>query len=230
MLAYVDIEGRWNIENPAWQPKHDNEARQRADNIAAAIGIPCKVVPYWEFSIDWMKKNDVDAFFISGNTPDWIEYDWNDFKPLQNAITSGDYPVLGFCGGHQLIGMTFGAEAEALCEIQPGEVDLFPEYHPGMRKEKGWYPLQMCQPNHTLFKGFPATGPVVMESHYWELKQLPERFDLLASTDWCQIQVIQHQEMPIYSIQGHPEAYTEQYPDGKRFIHNFGIATGIIKE
>src|SRR5690242_15821621 len=100
MLAYVDIEGRWNIENPAWQPKHDSEARQRAQNIADATGLSCAVVPYWEFSIDWMRKNDVNAVCISGNTPDWVEYDWNDFKPLQNAITSGDYPVLGFCGGH----------------------------------------------------------------------------------------------------------------------------------
>ncbi len=230
MLAYVDIEARWNIEKPIWGEAHHTEALLRAQNIADATGLPCTLVNYWEFSIGWMNRNGVEGFVISGNTPDWVEYDWELFKPLQAALTSGAYPVLGVCGGHQLIGMTFGAPAEAMSELQPGEVDLMPEYHPGMRKEKGWLPLQMCQPNHTLFRGFPPSGPVVMESHYWELKQLPQRFDLLASTDFCQIQVIQHQEMPVYGIQGHPEAYTGQYPDGRRFIHNWAVATGLIKE
>lgn len=230
MLAYVDIEGRWNIEDPVKGPPHNREAEQRAQNIAEAVGLPCRVVPYWEFSLDWLHANDIKGFFISGNTPDWIEYNWDDFKPLQAAITSGDYPVLGFCGGHQFIGLTYNAPCEALGPLQPGEVDPMPEYHPGMRKEKGWLPLTMCQPTHKLFRGFPPSGPVVMESHYWEIKELPAGFDLLASTDWCHIQVIEHQELPIVGIQGHPEAYTAQYPDGKRFIRNFALKTGLIRE
>jgi GMP synthase-like glutamine amidotransferase len=229
MLAYVDIEARWNVEDPVKGPPQNREAEQRAQNIAEATGLPCRKVNYWDFSIDWMRANDVTGFCISGNTPDWVEYDWELFKPLQAAITSGDYPVLGVCGGHQLIGITFKAPCEALSELEPGEVDLMPTYHPGMRKEKGWYPLQMCQPNHAIFKGFPPTGPVVMESHYWEIKEVPEGFDLLASTDWCHVQVIQHREMPIFGIQGHPEAYVPEYPDGKRFIRNWAAATGLIK-
>lgn len=229
-LAYVDIEARWNIEDPVKGPPHNKEAERRAQNIAEATGIPCEKVNYWDFSIEWMKEHGVEGFVISGNTPDWVEYDWELFKPLQAALTSGDYPVLGVCGGHQFIGMTFGAPAEAMSELQPGEVDLMPEYHPGMRKEKGWLPLQVGEPESTLFEGFKEQGPVVMESHYWELKELPEGFELLASTDFCQIQVIQHEEKPIVGIQGHPEAYTEQYPDGKQFIRNWAVATGLLPE
>jgi GMP synthase-like glutamine amidotransferase len=229
MLAYVDIEAKWNVEDPVKGPPHKKEAVQRSQNIGDAIGLPCQYVHYLDFSMDWMRENGVKAFFISGNTPDWAEYDWDTFKPLQAAFLSGNYPVLGFCGGHQLLGMTFGAPAEAMSELQPGEVDLMPDYHPGMRKEKGWLPLQVRVPGHPLFRGFPETGPVVMESHYWEVKELPERFDLLASTDFCRIQVIQHCDIPVYGIQGHPEAYTAQYPDGKRFIRNFALATGLIK-
>lgn len=229
MLAYVDIEARWNVEDPVKGPPHNKEAEQRAQNIADAVGLPCQKVNYWDFSMDWMRDNGVKAFFISGNTPDWIEYDWDLFKPLQAAITSGDYPVLGFCGGHQLIGLTFGAPCEALGPLEPGEVDPMPDYHPGMRKEKGWLPLQLLKPEHALFWDFSPPGPVVMESHYWEIKELPDNFDLLASTDWCRVQVIQHCEIPVYGIQGHPEAYTPEYPDGKRFIRNFARATGLIK-
>jgi GMP synthase (glutamine-hydrolysing) len=166
--------------------------------------------------------------FISGNTPDWVEYNWEEFKPLQTVIRSGEVPVLGFCGGHQFIGITYGAHCEALGPLEAGETDLMPEYHPGMRKEKGWLPLQIRAAGHPLFKGFEAKPPVVMQSHYWEIKGLPERFDLLASTDWCKTQVMQHCDLPIYGIQGHPEAYTAEYPDGKQFIHNFAAAAGII--
>jgi GMP synthase-like glutamine amidotransferase len=229
MLAYVDIEAKWNIDDPVKGPPHNKEAAQRARNIAEAVGLPCQLVHYLGFSIDWMRANGIRAFFISGNTPDWVEYDWDEFKPLQAAILSGDYPALGFCGGHQLLGMTFGAPCDAMSPLEPGEVDLMPEYHPGMRKEKGWIPLQVRAPNHPLFRGFSPSGPVVMESHYWELKETPQNFDLLASTDFCRVQVIQHCELPVCGIQGHPEAYTAQYPDGKQFIRNFAVAVGLIK-
>lgn len=224
MLAYVDIEGHWNLNRPG----HRDGVNERAANIAAATGLPCAPIHYLDFSREWLRANDVRAFFISGNTPDWAEYDWQTFIPLQEAIRCGEYPVLGFCGGHQFIGLTFDAPCEALGELQPGEIDPMPEYHPGMRKEKGYLPLQIYASGHPLFAGFEAAPPVVMESHYWEIKQLPADFDLLASTEWCEIQVMQHRRLPIVGIQGHPEAYTPEFPDGQRFIHNFAVMTGLI--
>ena len=103
-----------------------------------------------------------------------------------------------------------------------------PEYQPGMRKERGYMPLEVLAQNDPLFDGFPASGPVIMESHYWEVCQLPPGFDLLASTRWCRIQVMKHRTLPIYAAQGHPEAYTGENPDGKRLIRNFAVATGVI--
>ena len=67
-----------------------------------------------------------------------------------------------------------------------------------------------------------------MESHYWDVKEVPPQFTHLASTDWSPYQVLQHREMPIVITQGHPEAYTEEYPDGERMIRNFARLTGII--
>ena len=224
MLAYVDIEGQWNLKRPG----HQDGVQERADNIAAAVGLPCTPVHYLDFSRGWMQANGVNAFFISGNTPDWVEYDWQTFVPLQDAIRCGEYPVLGFCGGHQFIGYTFGAPSEALGVLEPGEIDPMPEYHPGMRKEKGYLPLQVSAPQHPLFAGFETEPPVVMESHYWEVKQIPTDFDLLASTDWCKIQVMQHRTLPVVGIQGHPEAYIPEFPDGKRFIRNFAVMVGLI--
>jgi GMP synthase-like glutamine amidotransferase len=229
MLAFVNIQHEKLVYDPKVGPPHLKELQQRSDNIGAAVGLPCVPVHYRDFSLDWMHTNGIKAFFISGNTPDWFEYDWVNFKPLQEAVCSGEYPVMAFCGGHQLIGMTYGAPCDALGPLEPGETDLMPEYHPGMRKERGYLPLKIEVPEHPIFDDFPPSGPVIMESHYWEIKGLPNDFELLASTNWCRVQLMQHRKLPIYGTQGHPEAYTEQYPDGKRLIRNFALATGVIK-
>lgn len=230
MLVYVDIEGIWNLEDPEKAPPRMKDAIQRTKNIAEATGLPCQRLHYLDFNMDWVRENGIKGVFISGNTPDWVEYNWDEFKPLQEVILSGEVPVLGFCGGHQFIGITFGAECDALGPLEEGETDLMPEYHPGMRKERGHFPLQIRTPEHPLFNGFEETPPVVMESHYWEIKGVPENFELLASTDWCNNQVMQHKDLPIYGIQGHPEAFTDEHPDGKQFIRNFAVVTGLISE
>jgi len=229
MLAFVNIQHEKLVYDPKVGPPHLKELQQRADNIGAAVGMTCVPVHYRDFSLDWMRKNGIKGFFISGNTPDWVEYDWENFKPLQEAVCSGEYPVMAFCGGHQLVGMTYGAHCEALGPLEPGETDLMPDYHPGMRKERGYLPLKIEAPGHPIFDGFSPSGPVILESHYWELKEMPKGFNLLASTNWCHIQLMQHSELPIYGTQGHPEAYTEEHSDGKRLIRNFALATGIIQ-
>lgn len=101
------------------------------------------------------------------------------------------------------------------------------QYHPGDAEGARLFPPRVSR--HTLFDGFRDHQPVIMESHDWQIKTLPELFDLLASTDWCRVQVMQHRDIPVFGIQGHPEAYTAEYPDGKRFIRNFAAAAGILK-
>jgi GMP synthase-like glutamine amidotransferase len=229
MLAFVNIEHENILDHPVRGPRSLKDYHQRVKNIGAAIGENCMPVHYLDFSLDWLRKNQIKAFFLSGNESEWADYEWAKFKPLQDAICSGDFPVMGFCGGHQFIGMTFGAPCDALGPLESGETDIMPSWAPGMRKEKAFMPMQVQAPDHPLFEGFPPSGPVLMESHYWEVKDVPEGLDLLASTPWCKVQIIQHREMPIFGSQGHAEAYTDEYPDGKRFIRNFAVLTGIVK-
>ena len=229
MLAFVDLEHENVRQDPVKGPPHLRDYYQRVVNIATAVGMPCKPVHYLDCSLDWLHANNIQGLFIGGNTTDWDGYDWEEFRPLQEAVRSG-IPTIGLCGGHQFVAITFGAECGPLGPLGPGEEDPMPEYKPGMRKERGYLPLQILARNHRLFAEFPASGPVIMESHYWEIYRLPEGFDLLASTPWCRIQVIQHRELPVYGTQGHPEAYTDDYPDGKRLLRNFAVATGIIQE
>ncbi len=228
MLAFLDIEHPSVLQDPRRAPYHLRDYYQRVINIAQATGVVCRAVHYLDFSRDWLREHDIQALLIGGNTMDWEGYDLAEFEPVWDVIRAGDVPVIGFCGGHQFIALAFGAECGPLGPLAPGEVDLMPEYKPGMRKERGYQPLHVVAHDDPLFDGFQESGPVIMQSHYWEICELPTGFDLLASTNWCRIQVIKHRTLPIYGSQGHAEAYTDQYPDGKRMIRNFALATGVI--
>jgi GMP synthase (glutamine-hydrolysing) len=230
MIAFVDIEHSSVHEDPRRGPYYLRDYYQRVINLAEATGMVCHPVHYLNFSRDWLRDNDIQAFFISGNSTDWADYDLTEFEPVWEVLRAGDIPAMGFCGGHQFIALAFGAECGPLGPLEPGEEDLMPEYKPGMRKERGHYPLDLLAPDDPLFDGFRESAPVIMESHYWEICELPKGFNLLASTPWCRIQVMKHHTFPIYSTQGHPEAYTDDYPDGKRLIRNFALAVGLIKK
>ena len=228
MLAFVNIEHP-SVLNDPWRAAYGlRDYYQRVINISQAVGMPCYAVHYLEFSRDWLREHDVKAFFISGNVTDWADYDLAEFEPTWEVLRAGDVPAMGFCGGHQFIALAFGAECGPLGPLAPGEVDTMPEYNPGMRKEKGFVPVTVLAKDDPLFDGFQESDPVLMESHYWEVCNLPVGFDLLATTKVSPIQVIKHHTLPVYGSQGHAEAYTEGYPDGKRLIRNFAVATGVI--
>jgi GMP synthase-like glutamine amidotransferase len=231
VLAFVDIEHSSVRNDPRRAPYHFRDYYQRAINIAQATGMVCHTVHYLDFSRNWLRENDIHAFFISGNTTDWEDYDLNEFEPVWDVIRTGEIPIMGFCGGHQSIALAFGAECGPLGPLEPGEVDPTPDFHPGMRKEKGYLKLDVLDTDHLLFAGCPEAGPVIMESHYWKIVSLPkDEWNVLATTLLDKYHVIQHRKLPIYSTQGHPEAYTDEYSDGKRLIRNFAIATGVISE
>jgi GMP synthase-like glutamine amidotransferase len=212
MLAFVNIEHLSVLKDPRRAPYGLRDYYQRVINISQAIGMPCHAVHYLDFSRAWLREHDIKAFFISGD-----------------VIRAGDVPVMGFCGGHQFIALAFGAQCGPMGPLEPGEVDLMPEYHPGLRKERGFLPMDVLVKGDHLFDGFRESGPVLMESHYWEVCEVPAGFDLLASTKWCRIQMFKHRTLPVYGSQGHAEAYTDDYPDGRRIIRNFAVATGVIR-
>ena len=88
-------------------------------------------------------------------------------------------------------------------------------------------PVRVIQPD-LLFEGL-WREPVFWQSHYWEMKEIPPGFELLASTDECPIQAIRQAGKPVYGTQFHPEQYTEEYPDGRKLLANFFRIAGIIR-
>lgn len=144
---------------------------------------------------------------------------------LLATIRATELPIIGFCGGHQLIARAFGGKEERMRRLSPGEADTHPEYHPGYFKEWCFMPVRIVKPD-PLFEGF-SDQAVVREFHAFEVKELPADFELLASSDECRIQAMKHKTRLVYGTQFHPEHFDAQHPDGERILANFFTIAGL---
>jgi GMP synthase (glutamine-hydrolysing) len=88
-----------------------------------------------------------------------------------------------------------------------------------IREKSGVVPLTLTA-SDPIFDGV-GERLLILQSHYDEVKVLPKGFLLLASDKLCQIQIMRHATKPVYGIQGHPESFSGNRPDGRILIRNF---------
>jgi len=208
------------------RPEQDYPTKHKV-HFEEISGRPCLIVRYPQVTPAFVSRYPFRAIFVSGFGYGWDEIDLSDLCGLYDVLHTTTLPVLGACGGHQLIGHAFSEDFrqvesladEPMRKLEPGEPDWEPDYHPGWFVEKGMQPVQIIQPD-PLFAGLPETV-YVYQNHYCEVRQLPEDFVLLASNENCAIQAMRHRQRPIYGVQFHPEAYTDHYPHGRQVLENF---------
>jgi GMP synthase (glutamine-hydrolysing) len=167
------------------------------------------------------------AVLISGCATEIDHYAEADLAGLRQVLCEVTQPTLGFCGGEQLIGQTYGAALAPMGPLPAGMADPYPQwgYGGGMKRERGFMPVRVVEP-HPLFQGL-GDAPVMFESHYWELKSTPPGFHLHASTDLCPVQMLAHADKPLYAVQFHPEQWDDEHTDGRTFLLNFFHLAGI---
>ncbi len=119
----------------------------------------------------------------------------------------GKCPVLGICYGAQYVADYYGGTVSRSLKREYGKANLGRIY----RKDG-------------LFEGV-GTGSQVWMSHGDTIQDLPEGFELLASTADIEVAAFASTEgrfeQPVYCIQFHPEVYHSL--DGKQLLHNFVI-------
>ena len=191
-------------------------------------GRPCLVRGCGEVTPEFMARYPMAAILISGFGKEWGEFRREDLYGLSDVLRETERPVLGLCGGHQLLGVVFSRDLreggeladEPIRRLAAGEADLEPGYHPGWYTEVGMQPVRIVAREDPLFAGLPETVRV-RENHYCEVKALPPEFVLLAENENCRIQAMRHREREIYGVQFHPEYFTEEYPEGRVMLENF---------
>lgn len=239
MICYVDMEHELALQKPEERAVHQSHLTDVGRRLEEISGDVCAVQHYTQLTPQWLRTSGVGALVLGGNVTDWVEYDEADLQKMYRIIRSAEWPILGICGGLQLIGMAHGVPLGPMRRLAERERDPGPSYAPGYLKEWGFVPARVLKPD-PLFEGLEEE-PIFLAAHYWEVKETPPGFELLASSDVCRVQVIRQIGKAVYGTQFHPEAYvgngagslgwlinltypegyTGEHMDGHRLLSNF---------
>ncbi|MCP5099222.1 MAG: hypothetical protein GY943_27025 [Chloroflexi bacterium] len=229
MLIYVDMEHEQlhNVDPDLWQQSRTALIRNkyRFERLGKR---PCLIVRYHQVNFKRLRDLNAEAIFVSGYILDNSYYAAENLAGLMAVYRKWERPLIGFCGGHQLMAQAFGSSIGSMSQLpevvsQPHLATVQPVS--GVEQEIGFQPVTIQQ-SHPLFHDM-TPHPHFFQAHYWEVKDAPPDFEVLASSEHCAVQVMVHRERPLFGTQFHPEAYDDQYGDGRQLIQNFLQLAGI---
>lgn len=155
------------------------------------------------------------AVILGGQGTPWTLYPPEKLDSFKKVIRELDIPVLGICGGHQLIALSYNCEVSPIKILDPTK----PGYE-GCWRENGFIHVSLIKEDDPLFMGLSAEL-TVYENHCDEVKNLSSDLILISEGTDSKLQAFRHKSKPIYGVQFHPEAYDEAHPDGKKVLANF---------
>ena len=161
-----------------------------------------------------------DAIVLSGTLRDFDYYRPEILDDFAGFIKTTKTPVLGICGGHQLVGLSFGARVVTLDqhEQQDRRDNRLTEYQyrfvrivdPSDRIFAG-----VDNPQSSVWQEYTKEGRIlrVWQNHGLQLDRVPEGFKLLATSYLCKNQMmVKHSGgQLIYSVQFHLEKSFEDW-------------------
>ena len=151
----------------------------------------------WDIDEDKIKSMSPKGIILSGG-PDSVT---NTYTPrVPKIVFELNIPILGICYGMQTLAEQMGGQVISADQ-----------------KEFGYAELKINNES-VLFSDLENSLNVWM-SHGDQVQDLPDDFELVASTETAPIAAMQHNSKPIYALQFHPEVtHTE---DGKVVLDNF---------
>lgn len=155
----------------------------------------CEIVPYDKFPFG---DESVKGVILSGSP--FSVNDAKAFKPDLSLIR-GKYPVLGICYGAQYLAYSSGGKVEK-----------------SDSREYGRAHLTKINNNEPLFDGI-AKGSQVWMSHGDSITQLPENFEIIASTADVAVASYKINGENTWAVQFHPEVFHST--DGTTLLSNF---------
>ena len=151
----------------------------------------------WDIKEEKISSLNPKGIILSGG-PDSVT---NSYTPrIPQIVFDLEIPILGICYGMQTLAEQMGGQVIS-----------------ADHKEFGHSELQITK-DCILFDGLDKSLNVWM-SHGDQVQDLPDDFELVASTATAPIAVMQHESKPIYALQFHPEVtHTE---DGQKVLNNY---------
>ena len=161
------------------------------------LGEDVKVIRNDELDIKQLKSLNPEKLVISPgpSKPDNAGISNKAIREFSDKI-----PILGVCLGHQCIGQTFGAKVQYAGEVKHGKTSLIHHDHSG------------------LFFDVPSPFQAA-RYHSLSLASVPIEFHKTAWTNDGEIMGIQHESLPLFGVQFHPESFLT--PMGSNILENF---------
>jgi len=122
-----------------------------------------------------------------------------EFQNLLSWVRELQAPILGICGGHQVLALAHGSTVAPVFDVAPAT-----ESYAGMPKVKGEIEITIVDANDPLVAGL-APAVVMAASHVDEVKEVPHGFTLLAESSPSRIQMFRAEDRPHVGVQFHPE-------------------------
>ena len=158
-----------------------------------------------------------DAIVLSGTLRDFDYYQKSILDSFGAFIRTTKIPVLAICGGHQLVGLSFGARVVTLANMEQHEQrsDRPHEYQ--------YRYVRITEPDDPIFNNIEicetpkeARGSHILhvwQNHGLQLDRVPEGFKLLATSYLCrnQMMVKRSDGQLIYTVQFHLEKSFEDW-------------------
>ena len=155
-----------------------------------------------------------DAIVLSGTLRDFDYYDQNILDGFSGFIRTTKIPVLAICGGHQLVGLSFGARVVTLDKLEQHEQrDQRPQ-------EYQYRFIRITDPEDPIFTNINSMESQrvarilrVWQNHGLQLDRVPDGFKLLATSYLCrnQMMVKRNDGQLIYTVQFHLEKSFEDW-------------------
>lgn len=153
---------------------------------------PCKFHDFTEKDLEGVK-----GVIFSGAPLLVTEIDMTPYIQKMQWLKETKLPILGICFGHQLLGIIHGSFATKI------------------RPDRDWQTIEAFEYT-PLFDRLP--NEVEMMEDHCETISIPADFNLIASSDACVNEIMQHKTKPLFGVQFHPEVSGNH---GRVLLENF---------
>jgi len=184
------------------------------NNVSRLVKRPTTEVAHLAEVAEAAKRFHPHAIVLSGTLRDFDYYQSSILEEFGAFIRQTKIPVLAICGGHQLVGLSFGARVVTLDKLEQHE------QRSARPQEYQYRFVRITEPADPIFKNINCSDPQaparilrVWQNHGLQLDRIPEGFKLLATSYLCrnQMMVKRTDGQLIYTVQFHLEKSFEDW-------------------
>lgn len=194
-----------------------------AKNILRLVKQPKTLTAHLSEVEEAAKQFNPDAIVMSGTLSDFDYYNPRQLEKFAKFIKQTKIPVLGICGGHQLIAMAFDGHLTTLDNLEPAEKRT------GRVVEYQYRFIKITDSSDPIFAGIANSESAesrvwqdytleddilrVWQNHGLQVEGVPEGFKRLATAYLCKNQMMVKRSggQMIYTVQFHLEKSFEDW-------------------